>query len=61
MSLLPLPSDWDYARELLAPLAMRAMCGDLPTDEELLAAALDAYRATLPDIQPLLSWTNDCD
>jgi len=61
MSLLPLPSDWDCARELLAPLAVRAMCGDLPSDDELLAGALDAYRAALSDIQPLLSWTNDCD
>jgi len=61
MSLLPLPSEWDRARELLAPLGARAMSGDVPPDDELLAAALDAYRVTIADIQPLLSWTSDCD
>ncbi|MDQ6872103.1 MAG: N-6 DNA methylase [Gemmatimonadota bacterium] len=61
MSLLPLPKDWDWARERLAPLGARAISGAIPNDEELLAAALDAYRVTLEDVQPLLSWTSDCD
>jgi hypothetical protein len=61
MSLLPLPSDWECARERLAPLGARAMSGDVPSDGELLAGALDAYRVTLADIQPLLSWASDCD
>jgi hypothetical protein len=61
MSLLPLPSDWEGARERLAPFGTRAMSGDVPSDDELLAGALDAYRLTLADVQPLLSWRNDCD
>jgi N-6 DNA Methylase len=61
VSLLPLPSEWEYARGLLAQVGSRAMSGDVPADTELLAAALDAYRLTLADIQPLLSWTGDCD
>jgi len=61
MSLLPLPSDWEGARGRLAPLGARAMSGDVPFDEELLAGALDAYRVKLADVQPLLSWTRDCD
>jgi hypothetical protein len=61
MSLLPLPSEWGSARELLAPLGARAMSGDVPSDDELLAATLDAYGMTIADIQPLLSWTSDCD
>jgi hypothetical protein len=61
MSLLPLPSDWERARERLAPLGARAVSGDVPTEEELLAGALHAYGTTLPDIQPLLSWTSYCD
>jgi len=61
VSLLPLPSDWGCAREHLAPLGARAMSGDVPSDDELLAAALHVYRLTLADIQPLLSWTSDCD
>jgi hypothetical protein len=61
MSLLPLPSDWECAREGLAPLGARGMSGDLPSDDELLVGALEAYGATLADIQPLLSWTTDSD
>ena len=61
VSLLPLPSDWGCAREHLAPLGARAMSGDVLSDDELLAAALCAYRLTFADIQPLLSWTSDCD
>ncbi len=61
VSLLPLPNEWERARERLAPLGARAMSGDVPSDDELLAAALDAYRVTRVDIQPLLSWTSDCD
>jgi hypothetical protein len=58
---LPLPTEWEYARQQLAPLGARAMSGDVPGDAELLAAALEAYRLTLADVQPLLSWTGDCD
>jgi N-6 DNA Methylase len=61
MSMLPLPRDWDRAHGQLAPLGARAMSGDVPSDSELLLAALDSYRLRLSDIQPLLSWTSDCD
>jgi type I restriction-modification system DNA methylase subunit len=61
MSQLPLPGSWERARERLAPLGERAMLGDVPSDDELLAGALDAYGLTLGDIQPLLSWTEPCD
>jgi SAM-dependent methyltransferase len=61
VSLLPLPTEWEHARQQLAPLGARAMSGDVPDDAELLAAALEAYRLTLADVQPLLSWTLDCD
>jgi hypothetical protein len=61
MSLLPLPSEWDYARRRLAPLGARAMSGDVPSDDELIAAVLDAYRVKLTDIQPMLSWRSNCD
>jgi hypothetical protein len=61
MSLLPLPNDWQSAREQLAPLGARAMSGDVPSSVELLNAALNAYRLTLSHVQPLLSWTTDCD
>jgi SAM-dependent methyltransferase len=61
MSLLPLPSEWEHARAQLSPLGERAMLGDLPSDAELLDAALCAYRLKLSDIQALLSWATTCD
>jgi len=61
LSLLPIPDGWNRARTLLAPLGARAMRGDIPTDDELLSAVLDAYQLSLTDVQPLLSWTVDCD
>ena len=61
MSLLPIPEDWNRAREKLAALGERGMAGDVPTREEMLNAALSAYRVRLDDIQPLLSWMVPCD
>jgi hypothetical protein len=61
LSLLPIPGDWNRARTQLSPLGERAMRGDVPADEEILAAVLDAFELNLPDVQPLLSWTVDCD
>jgi len=61
MSVLPLPRKWDRARRDLAPLCKRAMSGDVPTDAELLAAALDAYGLRVEEFHPLLSWVSRCD
>ena len=61
MSLLPIPEDWNRAREKLAALGERGMAGDVPTREEMLNAALSAYGLRLDDIQPLLSWMVPCD
>ncbi|MGH7650624.1 MAG: Eco57I restriction-modification methylase domain-containing protein [Gemmatimonadaceae bacterium] len=62
MSLLPLPTDWPRARAILAPLGQRGMSGDVPTDADLLAAALESYGLTAENIQPLLSWMDGgCD
>jgi hypothetical protein len=61
LSLLPIPEDWNRARVLLSPLGDRAMRGDLPADDEILSAVLDAYQLTLAEVEPLLTWTLDCD
>ena len=61
ISLLPIPQDWNRARTLLAPIGERAMHGDIPADDEILSAVLETYRLNLVDVQPLLSWTVDCD
>jgi hypothetical protein len=56
VALLPLPRDWRCARELLAPLAQRALDGNVPTACELLEAATRAYRLRSADVAPLLAW-----
>jgi hypothetical protein len=57
VALLPLPRDWTRARRLLAPLAARAMAGDAPSPDDLLAATVRAYRVRPADIAPLLAWS----
>ena len=57
VALLPMPRDWERARALLAPLAVRATAGDAPDDEELLRAVARAYRLRPTDLEPLLAWT----
>jgi hypothetical protein len=52
VALLPLPRDWAAARELLAPLASRDATAD-----DLLDAALRAYRLRARDVEPLLAWS----
>ncbi|MGH7678285.1 MAG: Eco57I restriction-modification methylase domain-containing protein [Gemmatimonadaceae bacterium] len=49
VGLLPLPSDWQRARAILA--GVRGA-----DDAQLLDAALDAYRVTPDDVKPLLEW-----
>jgi hypothetical protein len=61
MSLLPLPEDWSRAREELSPIGERAMHGELPTQNELLDAALTAYGLRREEVEPLLSWMNPSD
>ena len=56
VSLLPLPSDWGRACDVLAPLAERALRDDPPSDDELCAAACRAYRVRANDVAPLLAW-----
>jgi hypothetical protein len=61
MSLLPLPQDWAHTRGELASLGERAMLGEVPTQDELLSAALSAYGLRLKDVESLLSWKTPCD
>ncbi len=53
---LPLPHDWERARQVLAPLGARAQGGDPPPETELLAAACDAYRLSVRAAEPLVEW-----
>ncbi|HEY4670546.1 MAG TPA: N-6 DNA methylase [Gemmatimonadaceae bacterium] len=61
MSMLPLPKDWDRARQILAPLGERGMQGDPPSDHELLDSALAAYHLDRTVVQALLMWGTGCD
>ncbi|MDB4912919.1 MAG: hypothetical protein JWM95_563 [Gemmatimonadetes bacterium] len=56
VALLPVPASWDRARELLAPIAERAVLGEPPTPDELLVAACHAYRLRRSDVAPLVAW-----
>lgn len=56
VGLLPLPRDWPRARDLLAPLAARALLGNAPSSDELLSAACHAYRLRRADVSPLIAW-----
>ena len=58
MALLPVPSEWERARALLAPLASEIMRSTEPSTfrDRLLEAVLDAFRLRRPDVAPLLAW-----
>ncbi len=56
MSLLPIPSDWDRACDILAALGLAASLGALPSESDLLEAAIEAYDVERDDIAPLVAW-----
>ena len=58
VALMPVPIDWARARRLLAPLAERAMRGEIPGPDALLDATLRAYRVDEIDVVPLLLWNS---
>jgi hypothetical protein len=56
-SLLPLPRDWNRARDILAPLSERARDrSETPSDGDLLDAALAAYELEHEQVAPLVVW-----
>jgi hypothetical protein len=61
MSMLPIPCEWDRARQILSPLGEQAVLGAIPADTDLLDAVLDAYQLDRTVVQPLLSWGMSCD
>jgi hypothetical protein len=58
MSLLPLPADWQRARDVLTPVANQARSGAdaYGIRDALLRETLDAYRVRHADVAPLLTW-----
>lgn len=58
MALLPLPIDWQRAREILVPLAEQAMTGNAPAKHELHGAALEAYGLHVDTVAPLMQWAD---
>lgn len=53
---MPVPRDWARARDVLAPVGARAVCGDVPSDGELLDAACAAFGVSTRSVAPLLEW-----
>lgn len=58
MSMLPLPSDWPRACDILAPLTERAIAGDAPSPHELHRATLIAYHLRRDTVAPLMEWAD---
>jgi len=56
VALMPVPTGWTDARRILAPLAERAMCGEAPSADALLAATIEAYGLRKREVEPLLLW-----
>ena len=56
VELLPLPRHWPRARALLAPITERALLGQPPTTEELMAASCQAYGLRREEAAPLVAW-----
>lgn len=54
---LPMPQDWARARELLAPLGRRGVAGEVVANDELLDAAVAAYRVRASLARGLVEWT----
>lgn len=54
---LPIPADWDRARDILAPLGRRGVAGEAVGGEELLDAAVAAYRVRASVARALVEWT----
>jgi len=56
VALMPVPLNWTGARRLLAPIAERAMAGELPGADALLGATLRAYGLRESEVEALLLW-----
>lgn len=56
VGLLPLPSAWDRARSILAPLTAAAVQGASPSPNRLTEASAAAYGLELGVLRPLLDW-----
>jgi hypothetical protein len=59
LALLPLPQDWNRARDILVPISRRAHVGSAPSDADLLDAALESYRVSVEAVAPLVAWMSD--
>jgi hypothetical protein len=57
VGLLPLPSHWERAREILAPFTVDATRGAAPSEARLTEAVAVAYGLDLDALQPLLAWS----
>jgi hypothetical protein len=56
VSLLPIPTDWKRARDILAPLGERGCRGIPPSEADLLEASLDAFQVERTVVEPLVEW-----
>lgn len=57
LSLFPLPSAWEHARDALAPLGQRALDGNPPSDSQLLDTVTRVYGLRPAHVAALLDWS----
>ena len=57
MSCLPIPFNWARAREILAPLGVRAVAGETVADSEVFGATCEAYGFGVRGVAALVEWT----
>lgn len=56
LAALPIPVEWNRARDVLAPIATAAMSGSPPAPEALDEATLSAFGISRGDVAPLVEW-----
>jgi hypothetical protein len=56
VALLPIPKQWSRARDILAPVARRAIEGTPPTADSLMIAVRRSYGLRKEDVEALLLW-----
>jgi hypothetical protein len=56
VGLLPLPTKWERAREVLGPIGAQAAAGNTPSDDVLTSNVATAYGLSVEALAPLLAW-----
>jgi hypothetical protein len=59
LSLLPIPRNWERARETLRSVWPSRSTDAMPTERELLDVSLEAYGLVADAVAPLVAWSSE--